>query len=406
MTARMTPGLVVTLPVALLVMLPVALPVVLLAGCDGAEEPAATASKPPRSRPPRVQRAAPARPARPAIGAAPQPAPPPTGPTAVPLDRATEPTARVDTFAMVAEPTVTLDRSQPRPVGEAFVMVAPPAGFDRGRMVVTPPPVDPISRPVPAGFEAVASAGAVDGYARTIREPKTGALLHLVPGGPFPMGRDAGDRLADPLDGDGPADASPRHVVTLSPYYLAETETTLDAYRKYLEANPDATGRGASPREPANPSSPGDYPVLGLMYRDVLAFAKWFGGRLPTEAEWEKAARTAKGFDHVWGHGEPYFRTPRRPGAIAPAASEPEDRSRLGHFDLAGNAREWTADIYAADTYKRNAAKPEPDPTGAKRGSDRVIRGRSDGFSITSREGMGMSTVDPQVGFRMAVPAE
>ena len=382
---------------ALLASLALIAPLTLLSGCPGEE----AAAPPPAPKPiPPTPRAKPA--ARPAIGTAPKPVEAaPSGPAPVPIDRANEPLAKVSTVSMIADPPYELDTSGPNPAdGERATMILPPAGFDRSRVVMSRRDAPPITRPVPEGFVAATEIGSPDGYALAIRHPLTNTTLRFVPGGPFPRGVDS-----DHPEADAEAGNTPRHTVSVSPFYLAETETTLEAYRTFLDAVPNQTGRRVASRDPTNRGDPRDYPALGLTYRNVVAYCDWFGGRLPTEAEWEKAARTAKGFDNVWGQGEPLFHTDRQPGQIVSVASDGEDRSLYGIYDLAGNAREWTGDLFAANTYRQDALSSPLDPTGPKRGGERVIRGRDDRFSVVARAPQGMSTPNPTLGFRVAVPA-
>ena len=363
----------------------------LLAGCGGEEEtvskPAAPPSAPPQPPQPNAG-------GRKAIAAKPKPKPAPvaepSGPPMVPLDVKTEPNATVEVYLMRPEPTYDLRTDQPQPddtPAEGFVS-RPPAG-DPNAFLMRPPRTDPPTQPAPEGFVTAGPAGP-GGLAAAIRHESTGTVLRLVPGGPFVRGSD-----------DGEADERPAHSVSVSPFYLAQTETTVGQYRQFLAANPEGNYE-----EPLNAGAPDDHPAVGLPYREAAAYCRWAGGRLPTETEWEKAARTGDSLTAVWGAGRPLFATKRRPGTIVAVASEKEDRTRTGLYDLAGNAREWTEDFYDARTYQRDAKTPKQDPTGPRRGSTRVVRGSADSWSLTAREEASMRTRDPLIGFRLAVSAE
>jgi formylglycine-generating enzyme required for sulfatase activity len=141
---------------------------------------------------------------------------------------------------------------------------------------------------------------------------------------------------------DGGPPSSPRHTVQLGPYYIDEIEVTVGRYKQFRSA-------ARANREPivddwANLNAPDDHPVVGVKFTDALRYVRWVGKELPTEAEWEKAARSPDGFDYPWGEGRPAWHRERKLTQIDPVRSFPADVSIYGVFDLAGNAREWCAD--------------------------------------------------------------
>jgi formylglycine-generating enzyme required for sulfatase activity len=155
----------------------------------------------------------------------------------------------------------------------------------------------------------------------------------------------------------------PVHDVWLDPFLIAPTPVTNADFAAYLEAT------GATPppfwSDPEF-SRPGQ-PVVGLSWGEALAFAVWAGARLPTEAEWEKAARGGLGDARFpWGETRPSNRF------MAPPDVRATPSNPLGLTDLSGVCHEWCADWYDEGYY---AASPAKNPPGPARGTRRVSRG-------------------------------
>jgi formylglycine-generating enzyme required for sulfatase activity len=193
---------------------------------------------------------------------------------------------------------------------------------------------------------------------------------------------------------------------------------------------------GASWRRPRGPGSDlagrGDFPVVHIAWEDAMAFATWSGGRLPTEAEWEYAARGGvERAAHAWGDAP---HDPNNPQAHIYAGSFPAHPAEpvavgtypangFGLRDMSGNVWQWTSDWYQPDTYARRAgASPSRNPTSPDAGVDpanpagatRVIRGGSflcsdvycRGYRVSARGTGAPDTGASHVGFRIVMSAE
>jgi formylglycine-generating enzyme required for sulfatase activity len=215
-----------------------------------------------------------------------------------------------------------------------------------------------------------------------------GALMVEIPGGEFLMGNDGGDAHERPL-----------HSVDLSPFLIDKTEVTWRQFENYL----DETG-AAPPPEPLWGKPPA-YPASLVSWQQASAFCEWAGGRLPSEAEWEKAARGTDGRLYQWGdRWEPdrcnaISGGPHRPEA---AGSFPGCYSPYGVLDMAGSMSEWTGDWYQADYY---AESPARDPMGPASGKSRVIRGggwmtQPTWLRASYRSRLTPSSRRPNLGFR------
>jgi len=191
--------------------------------------------------------------------------------------------------------------------------------------------------------------------------PKDGAVMIWIPPGPFLMG-DADQYL------------NLRHTVTLSGYYIYKNLVTVAMYRKFCEA----TSREM-------PSSPSwgwkeDHPMVKVSWDDAKAYCDWAGVSLPTEAQWEKAARGTDGRKYPWGNDFDKSKlwcsksTYSDADRTAPVGSFPGGASPYGVLDMAGNVDQWCADWYD-DRYWDSA--PSQDPTGPGFAKDRVTRGGS-----------------------------
>ncbi len=226
-------------------------------------------------------------------------------------------------------------------------------------------------------------------------QPPEGMVL--IPAGEFLMGAE-----------DGLPDARPAHTVSLSSYWIDKYEVTNAQYRRCVEA-----GVCAPPKDRAAYDDPrqASHPVTNVTWLQAREYCHWRGARLPTEAEWEKAARGTDGRRYPWGNSEQAIPRPARNGdarlnshGIEPVGSHAGTLSPYGVQDLAGNVWEWVKDWYAEDYY---AVSPSRDPQGPLRGSFRVMRGgdwtrSSLELRVTYRAWDEMTYWGPTLGFRCA----
>jgi len=226
-----------------------------------------------------------------------------------------------------------------------------------------------------------------------------GAPMVVIPAGAFWMGRD-----------DGNDDEHPRHRVELDAYAIDRYEVTNALYQRFVAATNHRAPGLANPNVSENllrDLTGASQPVVGVSWHDADAYCRWAGMRLPTEAEWEKAARGDDGRAYPWG--EPW--DPSRAnskesglGRTAPVGSYPSGVSPYGVHDMAGNVWEWVADWYAKDYYTHG---PRRNPTGPDSGSWKVLRGGSWGYlpsllKTTSRLSITPDLRNTVVGFRCA----
>ncbi len=221
----------------------------------------------------------------------------------------------------------------------------------------------------------------------------------FVPAGAFMMGD---------THGDGESRERPAHRVELDAYYIGKFEITNAAWRAFRDDPgyddpafwPDGrvTPKNQVPywTQPSNHggATPGsdDYPVLGVNWDGATAYCRWLSAktgkryRLPTEAEWEKAARGTDGRRFPWGDtidrahanyaGAQTYDTGlpvgHYDGSVRGELQTRTNASPYGAFDMAGNVMEWCADWYDREYY---ASSPRKNPKGPERGAYRVVRG-------------------------------
>ena len=217
----------------------------------------------------------------------------------------------------------------------------------------------------------------------------------LIPPGVFLAG----------IDGREPQ-AGPQHSVLLeTPYYIDVVEVTVarhDAFREFLRKS-----EGRRIDSAANHDGNPENPAVGIKFLDAKFYARWTGKELPTEAQWERAARGSQGFSYPWGNGRPIWPQPRQPGQLDPVATFSGDVSPYGVYDMAGNAREWCLDLYSAEAYRQDGTAGGTtvrNPTGPKTISGgvkmQVVKGGKTDWAVWHRAGQAQTEVAPDVGFR------
>ncbi len=244
------------------------------------------------------------------------------------------------------------------------------------------------------------------GYEEYINETDGSAMI-LIPKGSFMMGEDGKE-----------IEEEPKHEVYLEEYYIGKYEVTNAQYKKFC----DETKR----KYPKDPEFKGmenyfinypDYPVVMVSWHDAVSYCEWAGMRLPTEAEWEKAARGDDSRKYPWGENDPSdgrycnysFNTSDydyEENYINRADDGYEYTSPVGIFewgispygcyDLAGNVWEWCSDWFSWDAYRREAKDNYKENNN---GEYKVIRGGSFYYSFSSIRSSFRVGADPQFGF-------
>lgn len=238
-------------------------------------------------------------------------------------------------------------------------------------------------RSSPAGAPAAIPLGA----AREVVNPRDGQTLVLVPGGAFLMGAEGTASEED---------ERPAHTVEVEAFYIGKTEVTNAMFRRFTRETGYVTtaekqgwafvwtGGRPSPEGPWERRKGASWrtlaaewgeeaPVAAVSWYDAQAYCRWAGLRLPTEAEWEKAARGTDGRRYPWGNRWDPDRAwfgDNSGGRAHPVGSRPQGASPFGALDMAGNLWEWTSSLYWPYPYRADDGREDPSASGW-----RVLRG-------------------------------
>ena len=169
------------------------------------------------------------------------------------------------------------------------------------------------------------------------------AEMVLIPAGEFQMGSN-----------DGADHENPAHTVYVDRFYMDKYEVTVGQYKQFIRA----TGHRALPNYVSKYSPTDKHPVVGVSWHDAMAYAQWAGKRLPTEAEWEKAARGGlRGKRYPWGNAIDSNKASYGDYAGKPTAVGKYPPNGYGLYDMAGNVWEWCLDEYNAGFYKSSPSR-------------------------------------------------
>jgi formylglycine-generating enzyme required for sulfatase activity len=285
---------------------------------------------------------------------------------------------------------------------QAQQATAIPVGID-----ATSTPIFILSSPTSSTEPATVTA-ATPTLASAMTDSK-GVEMLLVPAGSFTMGSE-----------HGASSEAPIHVIALAAFYIDKYEVTNAQYKKCVD---DLVCDLPAPPRMYIDSRLKDHPAVYVNWDMANAYCEWRGARLPTEAEWEKAARGDELLEYPWGdkfdgklvnfcdahcsidgkdkrYSDGYENT-------APVGSYEGGKSPYGVYDMAGNVREWVADWYSESYY---ADSPKRNPPGPDTGTLRVLRGGSwvdnlNNVRTFARDFLNPAEANSYVGFRCVMDA-
>jgi formylglycine-generating enzyme required for sulfatase activity len=228
-----------------------------------------------------------------------------------------------------------------------------------------------------------------------------GVPMAYVPEGVFAMGNDRGN-----------LDEQPIHPVQLDAFYIDQFEVTNGFYKACVEAKvcQPVRNKGSAIHSYYYDNSDFEtYPVIFVDWNMAQTYCKWRAARLPTEAEWEKAARGGSNVTYPWGD-TPDCNLANYGNCLGDTSSTTIyalGQSRYGSYNMVGNVWEWVNDWYAPDYYR---GSPQDNPQGPDTGKEKVLRGGSwkDGYAeirSVNREAKNPAYSSNDIGFRCAKDA-
>jgi len=293
---------------------------------------------------------------------------------------------------------------------EGSTIKEPSAPRTRSTQTITPSSSPSLLRYWPLALIGILLVGAlsIGLFAALFQPPRAvldeindtqGVAMRLVPAGEFTMGSDSG------FDNEKPI-----HQVYLDAYYIDKYEVTNAKYKACVNTDvcdpPKDSSSITRSNYYGNPEFD-DYPVIHVDWNMSKTYCEWRGAQLPTEAQWEKAARGTDGRTYPWGNDSPYsnlLNYNNNVGDTTEVGKYPAGASVYGVLDMAGNVWEWVMDWYDASYY---ASSPSLNPQGPSSGDTRVLRGGAWDFNDVNARSADRYWYDPAdsydfIGFRCA----
>lgn len=215
-------------------------------------------------------------------------------------------------------------------------------------------------------------------------DPRLDENWVAIPACTFKMGAQRQRASAANYDPEAGDDESPVHEVSLSAFRLGRYPVTVQEYAKFMQRDGyriakywlEGFGKFSEPQDWEDQKRHPNRPVVGVSWYEAAAYCAWAGGRLPTEAEWERAARGPLNARYPWGNQPPLDKSRAncdgRVGHPTPVGLYPAGNSVEGLCDMLGNVWEWCSDWYG-----KYREQKQNDPTGPASGESTVMRGGS-----------------------------
>ncbi|MEZ4661174.1 MAG: SUMF1/EgtB/PvdO family nonheme iron enzyme [Caldilineaceae bacterium] len=228
--------------------------------------------------------------------------------------------------------------------------------------------------------------------------PADGAVYIYVPGGTFQMGSTAAEAVSPREE--------PQHEVTVDGFWMQQTEVTNAQYGRCVAAGACEAPTNARWNDPAY----ANHPATDVTWAQAVAYAQWAGGRLPSEAEWERACRGNDGRTYPWGNdaaSSALANFDSNIGDTTPVGSYPAGQSAYGLLDLGGNVWEWTNSLTAAYPYVADDGREAPPDVRNAKG-ERTARGGSIYYThhhirCAARSGFAPTTASQYIGLRIVL---